>query len=72
MISKELVERINTLANKKKEKGLTKEEQEEQTKLRKEYLKAVRQQVINQMGGPPPKDNSHKEDCGCNKNKKHS
>lgn len=39
---KELIKRINELANKSKTVGLTVEEKEEQEKLRKEYIAAFR------------------------------
>jgi uncharacterized protein YnzC (UPF0291/DUF896 family) len=42
MIDKDLIERINFLAHKKKETGLTEKEQEEQYDLRKRYLKEFR------------------------------
>jgi len=70
LISRELINRINALAKKQKESGLTEEEQKEQQELRKEYLKAVREQVISQLG-PPPKKHSHSCGCGC-KDEKHS
>lgn len=45
------IDRINELAKKKKEKGLTEEEAKEQTKLRKKYLdtfrKGFKQQIEN-------------------------
>ena len=44
-----LLDRINELARKKKNKGLTESEQVEQTKLRKEYIKLFRNQVENQL-----------------------
>ena len=44
-----LLDRINELAKKKKNKGLTESEQVEQTKLRKEYIKLFRNQVENQL-----------------------
>ncbi len=39
------IERINELARKKKQSGLTPDEQEEQRRLREEYLLAVRQNL---------------------------
>ena len=39
MIDSKLIERINFLANKKKNVGLTEEEQKEQNELRQEYLR---------------------------------
>lgn len=39
MLSPEKIERINELARKKKENGLSKAEEQEQINLRKEYLK---------------------------------
>ena len=45
----ELLNRINELAKKSKEATLTKLEQEEQDKLRKEYLKMIRGQVESQL-----------------------
>ncbi len=54
MISKELIDRINELYKKQKTLGLTDEEKEEQQALRREYLDAIKKQVMDQMGGPPP------------------
>lgn len=42
MIDQKLIDRINFLANKKKNEGLTKEEEKEQGELRMEYLKLFR------------------------------
>ncbi|AYW44977.1 DUF896 family protein [Tetragenococcus koreensis] len=42
MISDEKINRINELAKKKKEQGLTDAEQEEQKALRQEYLETFR------------------------------
>ena len=44
-----LLDRINELARKKKNKGLTESEQVEQTELRKEYIKLFRNRVENQL-----------------------
>ena len=43
MIDKKLVDRINYLANKSKNEGLTEEERNEQVRLRQEYLKLFRE-----------------------------
>ncbi|SHJ64243.1 Uncharacterized protein YnzC, UPF0291/DUF896 family [Anaerobranca californiensis DSM 14826] len=45
MLSKEKIERINFLAKKQREHGLTAKEKEEQHQLRQEYVKAVKNQV---------------------------
>ncbi|KGX83322.1 DUF896 domain-containing protein [Pontibacillus marinus] len=49
MISQDKLNRINELANKSKQEGLTLSEQKEQKKLRTEYLKNVRQSFKNQL-----------------------
>ncbi|HRW13148.1 MAG TPA: DUF896 domain-containing protein [Syntrophomonas sp.] len=49
MITKELVERINELASKKKSQGLTFAEQAEQKRLYKIYLASIREQVKTQL-----------------------
>ncbi|HLR88869.1 MAG TPA: DUF896 domain-containing protein [Atopostipes sp.] len=49
MLPEELVNKINALARKSKEEGLTEEEKEEQKELRKEYLKMIRGQVENHL-----------------------
>lgn len=46
MLSKEKIARINELARKKKQEGLTKDEAKEQSRLRSEYLHAFRQSMI--------------------------
>lgn len=48
-ITKELIDRINELARKKKAEGLTDEEIIEQAKLRKEYLAAFRKNFKAQL-----------------------
>ncbi|MBH9965340.1 DUF896 domain-containing protein [[Bacillus] enclensis] len=45
MLSKKKMNRINELAKKSKESGLTDSEAKEQTKLRKEYLETFRQSM---------------------------
>ncbi len=49
MITKEKIERINELARKKKECGLTEDESDEQMTLRAEYLSAVRTNLRAQL-----------------------
>ena len=48
---KELIKRINELAKKSREEGLTEEEQSEQTTLRQKYIQAFRQGFMNTMEG---------------------
>lgn len=47
MISKELIDRINELAKKSREEGLTECEAAEQKELRGQYLAAFRQRVTD-------------------------
>lgn len=49
MLDKQLIERINQLARKKRTDGLTKEEQKEQARLYEIYLKEIRGQVKQQL-----------------------
>lgn len=49
MITNEQLNRINELAKKKKEQGLTETEAKEQTKLRAEYLKSFRSSMLNTL-----------------------
>ncbi len=49
MITKEKIERINELARKKKECGLTEDESDEQMTLRAEYLSAIRTNLKDQL-----------------------
>ncbi|GGE63188.1 DUF896 domain-containing protein [Priestia taiwanensis] len=49
MISQELINRINELANKAKTEGLTDKEKQEQKKLREKYLKEFRKGMIGQL-----------------------
>lgn len=44
-MNKEKISRINDLYHKSQNEGLTKEEKEEQTCLRQEYLTAIRQNL---------------------------
>lgn len=49
MISKEKLDRINKLAHKSKNEGLTDKEKGEQKELRQEYLQNVRKSFKNQF-----------------------
>ena len=49
MISKEKLARINELARKAKETGLTEIEAKEQSKLRGEYLQGFRSSMLNTL-----------------------
>jgi uncharacterized protein YnzC (UPF0291/DUF896 family) len=49
MLSKDKIKRINELAKKAKNEGLTMEEAKEQTNLRSEYLQAFRQSMKNTL-----------------------
>ncbi len=48
-MTKEMIERINALAKKKREEGLTPEEQAEQQELYAAYLQDIRGQVTGQL-----------------------
>ncbi|MTV20495.1 DUF896 domain-containing protein [Staphylococcus delphini] len=49
MLSKEKLNRINELANKKKSEGLTETEVKEQSQLRSEYLEVFRSSFKSQI-----------------------
>jgi uncharacterized protein YnzC (UPF0291/DUF896 family) len=50
VITDEMIARINELAAKSKtEEGLTKEEKNEQKKLREQYLQSIRENVRSQL-----------------------
>lgn len=65
MITKELIERINYLARKQRDGGLTEEEKGEQKMLREIYLHNIRTQVIEALesAGFKPKK-KHGGECG--------
>ncbi len=48
-MERKLIERINELAKKSREKGLTEEEKAEQQKLRQEYIAAFRGNLKKQL-----------------------
>ncbi len=46
------IDRINELARKQREVGLTEEEKAEQAVLRRAYIDSVKQSFVSQMGTP--------------------
>jgi len=66
LITKELVDRINELARKQRDGGLTGEEKAEQKKLRETYLANIRSQIVDTLesSGLRPKK-KHDGTCGC-------
>lgn len=48
-MTKELIDRINALAKKSREEGLTEEEKKEQQLLRMQYIGEFRQGVVNTL-----------------------
>lgn len=70
MITKELIERINYLAKKKRETGLTPEEELEQNQVRRQYLDGIKDQLRPMLEGlknGTAKANStnHEHNCSC-------
>jgi len=68
LITDELIQRINELARKKKNHGLTPDELVEQKKLYSVYLSTIRRQVTEQLeaaGFKPGNQHSHHchDDC---------
>lgn len=49
MITKEMIDRINFLARKSREEGLSEQEKEEQQKLRRAYIDAYKQSLESQL-----------------------
>lgn len=49
VITDDKIKRINVLAKKSKQQGLTNEEKEEQRILRQEYIDAMKQSLRNQL-----------------------
>lgn len=69
MISRELVEKINTLWRKQQTTGLTEEEKLEQKAAREEYLAGIRSQVRDMLENVKrPEDapkSEHTSGCTC-------
>ena len=64
MITKELLDRINFLARKKRSEGLSPEEISEQKKLYEIYLSAIRGQVTSLLDSIEFVDNTKKKPDG--------
>jgi uncharacterized protein YnzC (UPF0291/DUF896 family) len=76
MVTKEQIERINELYKKKTEVGLTEEEQEEQTKLRRLYIDSYKENLKSQLENIKvvspeeyeklnKENHQHSNECGC-------
>lgn len=63
MVTKEQIERINFLAKKAREAGLSESEKEEQQKLRRAYIDSVKASLTSQL------DNTYILDENANKRK---
>lgn len=48
-MTKEKIDRINELARKQREEGLTEEEKQEQFRLRREYIESYKQSLVAQL-----------------------
>lgn len=75
MLHEDKIKRINHLAKKSKEQGLTKVEKEEQHELRQEYIKNIRHSFKNQFKSmtvidPEGKDVTPQKVKDLQKNKK--
>lgn len=69
MITQEVIARINELAKKQREYGLTPEEREEQTCLRRLYIDNIKNQIKQHLG--PAEESSHSKSCSCGCHAKH-
>ena len=64
MITPEIIARINALAKKSRDTGLTDDEQAEQVELRRQYIEHIKVQVKTQLDCIEIVDN-HDEHCNC-------
>lgn len=69
MITPETIARINELARKQREQGLTEAEKDEQAKLRRLYVDTIKGQVKAALDAA--RQNAHPADCGCGCHHKH-
>lgn len=63
MITPELIQRINALAKKKKNSGLSHEELAEQAKLRRTYLDGIRAQLKDTLERIEIVDDAEESNC---------
>ncbi|MCE5285740.1 MAG: DUF896 domain-containing protein [Pelosinus sp.] len=61
MVTPEVIERINVLAKKQRETGLSPDEKTEQAKLRRIFIDNIKDQVSIQLEATK----EHAEDCSC-------
>lgn len=73
MITPEMVARINLLARKQKEEGLSSSEKEEQAILRRQYIDSVKANAKIQLDCVAPQKDEKKPapSCGCGCECKH-
>ena len=67
MITPEMVARINLLAKKQKEEGLSSSEKEEQAILRRQYIDSVKANAKSQLDciSPQKDEENPNPSCGC-------
>lgn len=74
MITKELIDRINFLARKKRAEGLTPEEEMEQSEVRRQYIDGIKDQIKpmlddfkkgNTDGALQVEAAGHEDGCSC-------
>jgi uncharacterized protein YnzC (UPF0291/DUF896 family) len=64
MITKEMIDRINVLAHKQRQPGLTVEEKNEQAALRRQYIDNIKEQVRGQLESAEASP-AHAGNCSC-------
>lgn len=69
MITAENITRINELARKSRDTGLTAEELTEQAILRRLYIDHIKSQVKAQLDAIKPEHHHDNCDCGCHHDK---
>lgn len=65
MITAECIARINELAKKSRETGLTEDERSEQADLRRRYIDHIKSQVKVQLDSIKIVDHDDNCNCGC-------